>query len=226
MSRKFPLGLLVLGAMALSGQTSTEARFASVFDNPQVAVYSLQLPPRARAAAFQGTHDVIWVALNDAVVTFAGRDHSDSADLKTGDVRFFPEFQLASISNGGPATARGVLIEIKVRGEMPACGCSGDVERSICGCAGGGHLPALWALGFGKITLGGTTLHAGQSFLGSSYRDEMLLVAVSDLDLKDDASPRPAEVRLAAGQARWFPPAAHQFRNLASEAARFVTVEF
>lgn len=226
MSRKLPLGLLLLGAVVLPAQTATEARFASVLDNPQVAVYSLELPARARAAAFQGTHDVIWLALNDATVIFGGHDRSDTVDLKTGDVRFFPEFRLASVSNGAGASARGVLIEIKPRGDMTACGCSGAVERSVCGCAGSGHLPALWALGFGKITLGGTTLRAGEAFLGPSYRDDMLLVAVSDLDLKDDAAPQPAEIRLAAGEARWLPAAAHQFRNVASAGARFVTVEF
>lgn len=226
MSRKFPLALAVLGALVLSAQTSTEARFSPVFENTQAAVYSLELPPRARAAAFQGTHDVLWLALNDSTIAFARRDRSDSIDLKTGDVRFFPEFRLASLSNGGAAGARGVLIEIKARGEMPVCGCSGDVERAICGCGAAAHLPPLWALGFGKITLGGTTLRAGQSFLGASYRDDMLLVAVTDVDLKDDAASPADEIRLSAGQARWFPAAAHQFRNLGSEPARFVTVEF
>jgi hypothetical protein len=225
MFRKFSLGLL-LGALALSAQTPNEGRFTLVLENSQVAVYSLELPARNRVAAFQGTHDVVWLALNDANVSFAGRDRSTAVDLKTGDARFFPEFQLASVSNGGGVTAKGVLIEIKARGEMPACGCSAAIERSVCGCAGGAHLPALWALGFGKITLGGTTLRAGQAFLGSSYRDDMLLVAVTDLDLKDDAAPQATEIRLAAGEARWLPAAAHQFRNLAGEGARFVTVEF
>jgi hypothetical protein len=224
MLRKFPAGLL-LSAIALVAQLPNEARFTPVFENSQVAVYSLELPARHRASAFQGTHDVIWLALNDATVSFAGRDRSSAAELKTGDVRFFPEFQLASVSNTGGVAAKGVLIEIKARGDMPACGCSAAVERSVCGC-GGGHLPALWALGFGKITLGGTTLRAGQSFLGSSYRDDMLLVAVTDLDLKDDAASQAAEIRLAAGEAKWIPAGAHQFRNVASEGARFVTVEF
>jgi hypothetical protein len=226
MLRKFPLGLL-LGAIALAAQLPNEARFTPVFENSQVAVYSLELPARNRATAFQGTHDVIWLALNDATVSFAGRDRSSAADLKTGDVRFFPEFQLASLANGGAIAAKGVLIEIKARGEMPACGCVAAVERSVCGCGGGGgHLPALWALGFGKITLGGTTLRAGQSFLGSSYRDDMLLVAVTDLDLKDDVAPQAPGIRLSAGEARWIPAGPHQFRNVASEGARFVTVEF
>ena len=225
MFRKFPLLLLLLALALVQAQTPTTARFASVFDNPQVAVYSLDLQPRARAAAFQGTHDVLWVALNDASVTFVRRDQSNAADLNTGDVRFFPEFQLASVTNGGTASAKGVLIEIKARGGVPSCGCSAAVERSVCGC-GGGHLPPLWALGFGSITLGGTTLRAGQSFLGSSFRDDMLLVAVTDVELKDDAASEASEIRLAPGEVRWLPAAAHQFRNVATQPARFVTVEF
>ena len=224
MFRKFPL-LLILIALLLQAQTPATARFSSVFENPQVAVYSLELAPHTRAAAFQGTHDVIWVALNDGSVTFAGRERSNTVDLNSGDVRFFPGFQLASLANGGTANAKGVLVEIKSRGGVPNCGCNAEVERSICGC-GGGHLPALWALGFGSITLGGTTLKAGQSFLGSSFRDDMLLVAVTDVVLKDDAASESTEIRLASGEARWLPAAAHQFRNLGTQPARFVTVEF
>lgn len=229
MLRRFAFALL-LGAMfagiSLRGQTPSEARFVSVFENSQVAVYSLELPARARATVFQGTHDVLWLAMNDAALTFAAHGRSENADLRIGDVRFFPEFRLASVSNAAGAPARGVLIEIKARGQMPTCGCGSDVERAVCGCAGGNHLPALWALGFGGVTLGGTTLGAGQAFLGSSYRDDMLLVAVSDLVLKDDAAAAPAEIRLAAGETRWLPAAAHQFRNIGEASARFVTVEF
>lgn len=225
MSRKLSLGLL-LGTIALWAQPATEARFTSVLDNPQAAVYSLDMPPRSRAVVFQGTHDVIWLALNDAAVTFSGHDRSTTAELKSGDVRFFSAFQLASVSNGGAAAAKGVLVELKARGDMPACGCGSAIERSVCGCSGGAHLPALWAFGFGKITLGGTTLNGRESFLGSSYRDDMLLLAVTDVDLKDDASAQPAEIRLAPGEARWVPAGSHQFRNLTSDGARFVTVEF
>lgn len=225
MFRKFPLLLLLLEITLLQAQTPAPARFTSVFENSHVAVYSLDLAPRTRAAVFQGTHDVIWLELNDASVTFAGRDHSSTADLSTGDVRFFPEFQLASMANAATANAKGVLIEIKSRGGTLNCGCSAAVERSVCGC-GGGHLPELWALGLGGITLGGTTLRAGQSFLGSSVRDDMLLVAVTALDLKDEAASDASEIRLAAGEARWLPAAAHQFRNLGAQPARFVTVEF
>jgi hypothetical protein len=226
MSRKFPIAILLAAAVALLAQTPTEARFNSVFENSQVAVYSIELPARARAAAFQGTHDVIWLALNDAAVTFSGRERSDTAEMRTGDARFFPEFRLATVSNTESPTAKGVLIAIKARGAVPSCGCGAGVERAVCGCAGGAHLPALWALGFGKITLGGTMLNAGQAFLGSSYRDDMLLVAVTDLDLQDDAAVQPSPIHLAAGEARWFPAAAHQFRNVGSRPARFVTVEF
>jgi hypothetical protein len=226
MSRKFPLVLLLLAISWLPAQTPTSARFASVFENPRVAVYSLELPPRFRAAVFQGTHDVFWVSLSEAPVTFAGHDRIETVDMVPGDVRFFPEFQLASVANGGGAPAKGILIELKARGGIPACGCIAAVERSVCGCAGGTHLPALWALGFGGVTLGGTTLTAGQAFLGSSYRDDMLLVAINTIDLKDDAASESTAIHLAAGEARWLPAAAHQFRNLAAHPARFMTIEF
>ena len=213
-------------AIVAAAQTPREARFTPVFENAQVAVYSLELPARARATVFQGTHDVMWIALNDSSVRFARHERSDVAELKTGDVRFFPEFQLTAMTIEHGDLAKGILVEVKTRGGMNACGCSAAVERSVCGCNDPGHLPPLWALGFAKITLGGTTLRGGQSFLGSSYRDDMLMIAVSDVALKDDAATQSTEIRLTAGEARWIPAGAHQFRNLSDNAARFVTVEF
>jgi hypothetical protein len=223
---KLAAGLLLFCAFAASAQAPAEARFASVFENPQVAVYSIELAPRSHATVFQGTHDVIWIALSGGSLNFARRDRNGAVDLKFGDVRFFREFELKSVSNELTMPARGVLIEIKARGAMPGCGCSTPIERAVCGCGEGGHLPELWALGFGRVTLGGTTLHAGQSFLGSSFRDDMLMVAVSDVDLKDDAAAQPAEIKLAAGETHWFASGAHQFRNLGTDSARFVTIEF
>ena len=226
MFRTPALALVLLCAVIACAQTPPESRFASVFENPQVAVYSIELAPRSHATVFQGTHDVIWLSLHDGPLTFARRDRSQPVDLKSGDVRFFREFELKTVSNERSMPVRGILIEIKQRGAMPSCGCSTPSERAVCGCGEGGHVPELWALGFGKITLGGTTLHGGQAFLGSSFRDDMLMVAVSDLALKDDAAAQPTEVKLAAGEAHWFAAGAHQFRNLATDSARFITVEF
>jgi len=226
MFRKLAAGWLLTCAFAAFGQIAPESHFASVFENPQVTVYSIELAPRSRATVFQGTHDVIWVALGDSSLTFARRDRNDTVDLRPGDVRIFREFDLKTVSNERAAAARGILIQIRARGEMPNCGCSTPVERSVCGCGESVHLPPLWALSFGRITFGGTTLQGGQAFLGSSYRDDMLMVAVSDVDLKDDAAAQPSEIKLAAGETHWFAAGAHQFRNLANGAARFITVEF
>jgi hypothetical protein len=60
----------------------------------------------------------------------------------------------------------------------------------------------------------------------------MLLVAVTDLDLQDEAkgaveaeSYSPA-IRLKAGDAAWVAGGHHQFKNVGSTQARFVTLEF
>ena len=217
--------VVVCCALALA-QSTTEARFTPVFENAEVAVFSLELPERSRATVYQGTHDVIWLALNDASVNFGHREGSDAASLHAGDTRFFSAFRLASISNDrGNPSARGVLIELKTRGlASSGCACGTATERALCGCPGAGHMPELWAFSLGQVTLGGTLLRTGESFQGSSYRNNMLLVAVTALDLRDQAAE--SAVRLDAGQARWIPAGPHQFQNLGSAAARFLTVEF
>jgi hypothetical protein len=220
---------LVACAVFASGQARRDVRFENVFENPQVAVFTLELPEHGRAAVYQGTHDVIWLALNDAGVNFVRRDRSVPAVLAAGDVRFFPAFQLTAVSNDKGATARGVLIELKTRGLVSSgCDCGTVTERTVCGCAGASHLPDLWALALGQVTLGGTTLKAGDGFQGSSFREAMLLVAISDLNLRDAAAAEgnDAGIRLAPGQAQWIPAGAHQLRNLGTATAKFLTVEF
>jgi hypothetical protein len=226
----WPLLLVPVCALAACAQTLTEVRFTSVFENQDVAAFSLELPARSRATVYQGTHDVIWLALKDGTVNFVRRGKSGGEALATGDVRFFPAFQLTVVSNEGAIPSRGVLIELKTRGlASGGCGCGGDAERAICGCASAGHLPDLWALALGQVTLGGTTLRAAEGFQGSNYRDNMLMIAVTGLELQDDAaaaqSPDRA-FRLGAGQARWIPAGAHQFRNTGSATVRFLTIEF
>ena len=224
--------LLLIPACALGAraQAATEARFASLFENQDVAAFSLELPARSRATVYQGTHDVIWLALNDGTVNFVRRGKSAGEALATGDVRFFPAFQLSVVSNDQARPARGVLIQLKARGlANGGCGCGAATESAICGCPNAAHLPELWALALGQITLGGTTLRASEGFRGSNHRDNMLMVAITDLELRDDVaaveSPDGA-FSLAAGQARWIPAGAHQFRNTGGSTARFLTIEF
>ena len=231
MARFLRVLAIVAVAAALAAQTSREVRFETRFENEQVEVYWLDLPARAHARVFQNTHDVIWIALNDGEATFSRSLHDDvHSALRAGDVRLFTSFQVETVSNPGDTPLRAAVVQLKRRGLVSSgCGCSGEAERAVCGCAGAAHLPPLWALVLGQLTFAGTQLDAGQAFASSARRDDMLLVAIAPLQMRDLSVTDPenaGDVRLAPGEAKWLKAGRHRFQNTGEAALRFVTVEF
>jgi hypothetical protein len=219
--------VLALLTSMCTGQTLREARYRELLANELVRVYGLELAPRHTASLYQNTHDVFWIALDDSALTVVGEDGNSSAlDLRTGDVRLLPSFAGKILRNDSGSALHGVLVELMSRGlTTGGCGCLTPVENAICGCKPAAHLPELWAFGLAKVTLAGTTLAAGQSFTSIVHRDDMLLVALTPVHLRDEAVPG-ATFDLASGEAVWVKAGNHQFRNTAEATARFVSVEF
>ena len=223
-----PLAVLLLAPLVVWGQGPRDARYRPVFHNDAVAVYRLELPPGFHAPSLQNQHDVVWVALDAATLTFMDSDQRKKAvRFAAGDVRFFRSFTTESLVNDGEATFRGVLVQLNQRTSSGSCPCDSDVEKTVCGCPGGQDLPDLWALALRNVTLAGTTLAAGQGFARGVPRGDMLLIALTAVDLRDetDAARPPAIIQLQAGEAAWIAAGRHRLRNVGNAAARFVTVE-
>lgn len=221
--------LVALFALAPLGncQSSDQARYTSQFENDVVAAYDLRLPSKASTTVFAASHDTFWIALNAGELTFTGdKSSSDVVRFQAGDVRYFPSFAIRSIANSGSAEMRVVLVALKTRGAVNnPCECSGNTGKFVCGCRGASHLEPLWAIGLGDVTLAGTRLAAGEAFRAAAPRDDMLLVAVTDLELRDRAA-GDAAIQLKSGEAAWIASGRHQFRNVGEGPAQFVTVEF
>jgi len=202
-------------------------RFEPVLENRQVSVFSLDLPPGRRATVFQNTHDILWIALSPGRVTMSNRDGIQTpVNFGIGDTRFFPSFHTSFITNDAAEPFRAVLVEIKRRGLTSSCDCDGAAQAAVCGCPRAGPLPTMWAVGIGSVVVGGSTLAPRQSFASAGNRADTLLVAVSPINLADDASQGAAAVNLEPGGAQWLPAGPHKLRNLGAVAARYVTVEF
>jgi hypothetical protein len=221
---------LILSIVATAPAQSP--RFEPVLENRQVSVFSLDLPPGRRASVFQNTHDIFWIALSPGRITMSDRDGNKTpVAFRPGYTRFFPSFRTSSITNDAAEPFRAVLVEIKPRGLTSSCDCDGAAQRAVCGCPRAAPLPAMWAVGIGRVVIGGTTLASRQSFDSASERGDTLLVALSPLTLADDArttSPDAARttINLRAGEARWLPAGLHKLRNTGSTPARYVTLEF
>ena len=226
------ISALVFLSLNAQGQSSSQ-RYQSVFENDVVAVYRLDLPVNGSVSTFESTHDTFWLSLDDANVTFSVQRGRSAVEFRSGDTRFFPSFETKSVSNNGKTQFRGVVVVLKPRALISSeCECTGNTGKAVCGCMGAGHLESLWAFNMGAVTLAGTELGPDERFRAAAQRDDMLMVAVTDIDLTDDVeNPAPDQVessaiRLKAGQAVWIRGGRHRFKNVSVEAARFVTFEF
>jgi hypothetical protein len=213
-------------------QPLESGRYQTKFENDVVAVYELNLAAHASTSTFQSAHDTFWLSLTDSTVSFSHQQSKTDVRWQPGDTRFFPSFETNLLTNTGITEFRGVMVALKPRGLISgACDCAGNTSKTICGCKGATRLDPLWALSLGEVTLAGTSLAAGESFRAAALRDDMLLVAITDVDLADlgaqdsESSPLPVR-RLKSGDALWINGGRHQFKNVGSETARFVTFEF
>jgi hypothetical protein len=86
-------------------------------------------------------------------------------------------------------------------------------------------------LNLGEVTLAGTTLAADEGFRSAAPRDDMLLVAITDLELRDEIGiageiGEQPTLRLQSGQSVWIKAGRHQWKNTGSKAGKFVSFEF
>jgi len=225
---------IIVAVLSFNGiaQPAESGSYRTKFENDVVAVYQLNLPAHASASTFQSAHDTFWLSLTDSTVSFSRQQAKLDVRWQVGDTRFFPSFDTNLLTNEGATEFRGVMVALKPRGLLSSgCECAGNTGKSICGCKGASHLEPLWALSLGDVTLAGTSLAAGESFRAAAMRDDMLLVAVTDLNLTDlssqdsESGDRPV-LRLKSGDAIWIRGGRHQFKNVGAEATRFVTFEF
>ncbi|HLK32533.1 MAG TPA: hypothetical protein VKT29_05545 [Terriglobales bacterium] len=218
---------LLAALFGLAGQPVL-GKFDLQLSNEIVQVFSLDLPAGSHVRLRQNIYDVIVIALEDSTLTLVPAEGAgNDLQLNSGDVRILPKLTVNELANNTAVKSRFVIVALKSHGiETGECGCSGEVEKSICGCTAR-HLPRLWAFSIGGSTLAGVSLNAGQDFAGASYREDSLLVALTPLRLLDERASGPESLlSLAPGEAKWLPQGQRQFKNVGSTAARFITIEF
>lgn len=231
MTKRLLLVLIFLAGLG-SAQSASQSKVRSTFQNEIVAVYEVDLSAKASVAPLEAAHDSFWIALSPGSVTFTRQQDKTEVHFQLADVRFFSSFETKLLSNTGTSEFRAVLVALKRRALITnGCECSGNTAKSICGCPGSGHLETLWALSLGEVTLAGTTLPAGEGFRSAALRDDMLLVAITDLQLRDEAgvaneNGELPKLELKSGQASWIRTGRHQWKNMGGETAKFISFEF
>ncbi|HJS99634.1 MAG TPA: hypothetical protein VJ756_11110 [Terriglobales bacterium] len=203
-------------------------KFDLLLANHIVEVFALDLPPATHVRLRQNMYDLVVIALEDSTLTLLPAEGmSKDVQLNSGEVRVLRSFSVKELANNSGAKARFIVVALKSHGvEAGECGCSGEVERSICGCSER-HLPQLWALSIGGSTLAGSSLPPGEGFVGASYRDDSLLISLTRVQLQDEQASGPDSVlMLGPGEVKWLSRGQRQFKNVGSNTARFITIEF
>jgi hypothetical protein len=216
--------LLLFGAV----REPALGKFELLLANHIIEVSTLDLPPASHVRLRQNMYDVVVIALEDSTLTLVPAEGAaKDVQLNSGEVRVLRSFSVPELANNSGAKSRFIVVALKSHGvEAGECGCSGEVERSICGCSSR-HLPPLWALSIGGATLAGSSLAPGQGFVGASYRDDSLLVSLTRVQLQDEHARGPDSLlTLEPGQVKWLTRGERQFKNTGDHTARFITIEF
>lgn len=224
--RMLPFSVLCL--LFVPTREPAMGKFDLLLANHIVEVSALDLPPATHVRLRQNMYDVVVIALENSTLTLLPAEGtSKDVQLNSGEVRVLRSFSVQELANNSAAKARFIVVALKSRGvEQGECGCSGEVERSICGCSER-HLPPLWALSIGGATLAGSSLPPGEGFIGANYRDDSLLVSLTRVQLQDQQASGPDSVlALQPGEVKWLSRGQRQFKNIGSNTARFVTIEF
>lgn len=229
--------LVIALAVTMSGyipvaQGASSAHYESILQNARVQVFRLTLPPGARSPVYLANHDQVWIALTDSELELrSGAHHSERVGFRLGDTRFIRRGSVSALTQNSARDAELIVAVINERDhESAACDCTGNIAQMVCGCGRTGELPPLWAVAVGNMTLAGITLNAGQTYPEPVDRNDMLLVAITPLslrDLRDNSGARNVkEWKLNSGEAAWIPAGRHRFANAADAPGRFVTLEF
>ena len=227
------LAVIVAFTHLLSAQRAS-ANYEKTFQNARIHVFRLSLSPHASTPVYLANHDQVWIALADLDMTLRSDTQvSQQSHLKAGDARFVARGTVQAISLNSSNAATLIVI---ILNPMPAdkdqlsCDCTGEVAQTVCGCGKSSDLPSLWAVAIGNITLAASTLRPAQSYPEAVGRDDMLLIAITPVLLRDlvgsSSKDRGAELKLAAGESAWIPAGLHRFQNVAPSPAHFVTLEF
>jgi hypothetical protein len=221
-----PLCLVLLLFVPL--RQPARGEFSLLLANQIVQVFALDLPPASHVRLTQDMYDVVVIALQDSRLTvLPSAGESEDVLLNSGEIRVLRRFSVRELANSSPVKAHYILVALKSHGvEAGECGCSGDVEKRICGCSSQ-HLPQLWALSIGGSTLAGAALPPGHGFVGATYRNDSLLVSVTAAQLQDERASGPGSLlSLQPGQVKWLTRGQRQFKNVGPNTARFITIEF
>jgi len=224
--------LLVAFTLAAFAQTASDVEITAelhhhqVFSNDQVRVFNVEVAPGSPTLMHWHRHDYIYVTLGDTELSneVEGKPPVD-VKLRDGETRFSPGPFAHLIRNLSAQPFRNVTIEILQDEKLRQSPAHWDEDRGLTVLQGGTKEILFVKDG---IRVSEFELQPGGVVPKHHHTGPVLLVAVNDLDLRNDVEAKPPEpIHFKSGDSKWFPANyTHAVTNAGHNQAKFVTLEF
>ena len=229
MTRVGRLAVLLL-AFALFGQSVSEVEITAephhhlALENQYVRVFEVDVPPHESTLMHRHRHDYIFVTLGASEVSneVEGKPAA-TLKLQDGETRFTPGNFAHIARNLASTPFRNVTIEF-LRDKTTAQA-KWDQERGLNVLSGGTQEILFVKDG---VRVSEIELQPGGVLPKHRHTGPHLVVAISDLDLRNDVEGKPASsAELKSGDIKWTAGGyTHTLTNVGKQQAKFVTLEF
>ena len=205
-------------------------------ENEWVRVFKVRVAPHAATLMHRHDKDYIFVTLGDSdVVSERQGEKAILLRLKDGETRFTKGGFAHIAKNLSDKPFRNVTVELPPSSSF-SCGVgssAGTNTASVSLCPAVGTVDSAAVSWNGivesdKYLVRQLTINSGAAVPLHEHTGPHLVVAVSDLQLRNNVEGQPpAELVLAGGDIKWVPGGfSHSLTNIGKDAARMVTVEF
>jgi quercetin dioxygenase-like cupin family protein len=233
MKRYMLLCLVLLAAQAIAPEVeiTAEPHHHLTLENKSIRVFNVEVPPHSDTLMHWHRHDYIYVTLGDTEVVNAVKDKAPvTVKLQDGETRFSAATFAHIARNPTDQPFRNVTIEILEDEALRNSTAKWDEDRALDVLTKGTKQVLFVKDG---IRVSEFELQPGGIVPLHHHTGPHLLVAVSDLDLREDAirsdagghAPMPGHFK--SGDSKWLPGNySHSITNTGKQPAKFVTLEF
>jgi len=221
---------VLLLAVTLFAQSGSEVEITAephhhlALENQYVRVFKVDVPPHDATLMHRHRHDYVFVTLGASQVSneVEGKPAA-MLKLQDGEVRFTPGNFAHIARNLASTPFRNVTIEfLQDKAAAPA---KWDEERGLNVLTGGTQEILFVKDG---VRVSEVELQSGGAMPKHHHSGPHLVVALSDLDLRNDVEGKPpAPAQLKSGDIKWIDGGyTHTVTNVGKQQAKFATLEF
>jgi hypothetical protein len=217
-------------ASAPGVEITNEPHHHLTFENKSVRVFNVQVDPNTETLTHWHRHDYISITLAPAEISNTVKDKpAVTVKFSEGETRFTPATFAHFVRDIGPEPFRNVTIELLEDEALRAATSKWDEDRGLT-VLNNGTKEILFVKDDVRATE--FELQPGGAVPMHHHAGPHLLVAVTDLDLRDDIQGNKGmqglmPTHFKTGDSKWFlGNYSHALTNIGAKPAKFVTLEF